>query len=145
MRLVWKSTRGIEMFANVTNHPSAGWSAEQVAACEAIGGEVREFPMPEVPPDAGMEAVTALAAKIAGEVIRSGAKWALVQGEPTLVWAMLHFLQDGGVRCLAATTRREASVRPVGEGRMEKVSVFRFVGLREYGRFRRGAAGWELG
>ena len=51
-----------------------------------------------------------------------------VLGEFTLTALLVAGLQERGVRCLAATTRRE--VVDLGGGRRE--TVFRFVRFREY-------------
>jgi hypothetical protein len=119
------------VFVNLSNHPASDWSAAQREAALRLAPEIRDWPFPEVPPEAGAEEIGALADRIFERVIADmpGATHAMVQGEFTLAHALVCRLQRHGVVCLAATTRREV----VDEAGGLKTTRFEFVRFREYG------------
>jgi CRISPR-associated protein Csx16 len=118
------------VFVNLSNHSCADWDAAQRAAALELAPEIRDWPFPEVPPEAEAEEITALAdeivARLAGEL--PGAAHAMVQGEFTLAHALVGRLRQRGISCLAATTRREV----VGQAGGIKTTRFEFVRFREY-------------
>jgi CRISPR-associated protein Csx16 len=119
------------VFVNLSNHPSSDWSNPQREAALRLAPEIRDLRFPEVPPEAGIADIAVLA----GRVVRRlgaelpGVTHAMVQGEFTLVQALVRRLQQMGVVCLAATTRRKVSLSAGNE----KISYFEFVRFREYG------------
>jgi len=119
------------VFVNLSNHPSGEWEAAQRRAALALAPEIRDWPFPEVPPEAGVAEVAVLADGIAARLAREvpGATHAMVQGEFTLAHALVRRLRERGVVCLAATTRREVVEQSGGV----KTARFAFVRFREYG------------
>ena len=115
------------VFGNISNHPSAEWSEEQKKAACVLADCVRDFPFPEVPPDADPGWIEAAAAAFE-DSLPPETTHALVQGEFTLTMALVKRLQEKGIRCLAATTER--AVEKTEDGR--EVRAFRFVRFREY-------------
>jgi len=118
---------GSPVFANLSNHPAAGWSPEQRGAALALAPSILDVPLPAVPAEAGVDDVR----RLADEVLRSvpsETTHAMVTGEFTLTMCLVRALQERGVVCLAATTDR--AVRSTAGG--EKISVFRFVRFRDY-------------
>jgi len=130
-------TRG-KFFLNISNHPWANWSTEQLAAARAIAPVLVDIQFPAVPPEAEPHEVERLADRLvadlrAGNLKLPGNSWrfardAMVMGEFTLAATLVRRLQDIGITCYAATTKRVAEVD--AEGR--KTSVFKFVKFRPY-------------
>lgn len=124
-----------QVFVNLSNHPVATWTGEQVPAARALGvGEPVDLVggMPLVDPEADDEAVAALARHLVERALAQGATAAHVAGESTLTVALVTRLRREGVRCFAATTHRVVEERPDEGGAVGKASVFRFVRWREY-------------
>lgn len=117
------------MFLNLSNHPSDTWSPEQRAAAKALGGPIRDVSFPAVPPEYDTADVEAMATKLE-EDLPPGLRVAMVAGEPTLCALLVRRLQRRGVRCVAATTRREVEV--LADGR--EARHFRFVRFRDWPR-----------
>lgn len=129
-------------FLNLSNHPVATWSDAQREHAAALGhGSPCELAgaMPLVPPEADSAAVWALAREVAARAIAQGARGAMVSTDFTFTWALVCVLEAAGVRCYAATTRREVTELRRSDGASEKTAVFRFVRWRAY-REAEGAA-----
>ncbi len=120
------------MFLNLSNHPSATWSPAQRTQAEAIGGEITDFPFPDVPPEADREEVHALGAEVLARMVNAAPKAVMVQGEFTLVHYLVRELEVHGIPCYAATTSRVTEARTLASGAIEKVSRFEFVRFRRY-------------
>ena len=97
------------------------------------GGELVDgaAPLTRQPPEAGLGDIAELADRVVARVAKEfpGARHAMIQGEFTLAHLLVRRLQQRGIVCLAATTRREV----VDNGRGGKTSRFEFVRFREYG------------
>jgi CRISPR-associated protein Csx16 len=119
------------VFVNLSNHPSDEWSTAQREAALLLAPEIRDRAFPEVPPEVGVAEIAALAERVVARLIRElpGATHAMVQGEFTLAHALVRRLQERGIVCLAATTRREVTTAAGGV----KTTRFEFVRFREYG------------
>ena len=120
------------LLVNLSNHPSGCWSDEQQQAALKLAPEIRDLPFPVVPPEADAEAINALADEVVARLMAEapGATHAMVQGEFTLAHALVRKLQQIGIVCVAATTRREV-VEQTGATRTTR---FNFVRFREYSR-----------
>lgn len=120
------------MLFNLSNHPSATWSPEQLDAAQRDYGQVLDMPFPAVPPQADLDEVRLLAEKTYIEVRRMAAQHppltVHLMGEMTLVYQLLDMLRNSGIPCVASTSER--IVREEADGR--KVSQFRFVRFRHY-------------
>jgi hypothetical protein len=90
-----------------------------------------DWQFPGVPPEAGTDEIATLADRIVSQltVELPGLTHAMVQGEFTLAQMLVHRLQERGVVCLAATTRREV----LEDAGAVKTTRFEFVRFREYG------------
>lgn len=117
------------MFWNISNHPSSDWGSEQMVAAEAMGGEVRDIPFPNVHPNASEQDVEDMTWDVFQITDRKSGDYALIQGEFTLAFDLVRRFQKLGVVCVAATTERVSEEK---DG--VKTSVFRFVQFREYSR-----------
>jgi CRISPR-associated protein Csx16 len=119
------------VFVNLSNHPNESWSPAQREAALQLAPDIRDLPFPDVPPEAGLAEIAELADQVIAGFLAEfpGATHAMVQGEFTLAHTLVRRLQQMGILCLAATTRREV----VENGRGGKTSRFEFVRLREYG------------
>jgi hypothetical protein len=122
-------------FANLSNHPVSSWTDTQRETALALNfGAPMDLPdlVSEIPPDDAMTSVSARAARVADEVVARGARGAFVAGEFTYTVALVRELQSLGVRCFAATTRREVSTKILDDERIETLHTFCFVRWREY-------------
>jgi hypothetical protein len=94
----------VKKFINVSNHPSAKWSAEQMAAAVTLGGEVSDLPFPNVPPTASEADIATLADTIVAQIPDDAV--VMVSGEFTLTYALISRLRKRGLTVVAATTNR---------------------------------------
>lgn len=123
-------------FLNISNHPASKWSADQLDFAKSYGNIV-DIPFPQIPPTAESAEIKKIAKSIAADIcgtyqIGDGA---LVQGEMTFTYALVHELQERGIVCFAACSDRvtEEVVNP--DGTTTKHSIFKFVQFREYPTF----------
>lgn len=119
------------IFVNFSNHPSARWSAEQLAAAEAYGRVIDE-PFPAVPADMDEAGVARLADEAARRILAKKPAAVLCQGEFTLAFAVTERLKAAGVVVLAASSDRVIETEADENGETRKVSVFRFTRFRKY-------------
>jgi CRISPR-associated protein Csx16 len=119
------------ILVNLSNHPSGEWGASQREAALLCAPEIRDWPFPEVSPEADAAEIERLAEEIVADLMQAvpGATHVMVQGEFTLAHWLVRELQARGVICLAATTRREVLENAGGL----KTTRFEFVRFREYG------------
>ena len=120
------------VFINLTNHPSATWGADQLAAAELLG-RVVDILFPIVSPDATTDEIHQQADKLVGTVLQMAenmdAITVHVMGEHTLTYALVVRLKEKGIKCVASTSHRgDPIILPNGD----KLSRFKFVQFREY-------------
>lgn len=119
------------MLINLSNHPSANWSAEQTEAAIRQFGEIVDLPFPDVAPDGDEDYITTLATEYCSKVLEYAQTQPFtvhLMGEMTLTFALLQRLQAHSIPCVASTTRR--IITEYSDGRKE--SVFQFVRFRKY-------------
>lgn len=116
------------MFINLTNHPSEGWSEEQLAAAHEYG-EIVDIHFPNIEPDFSSSVVRNLADVTIETLTAFGKNFVVhIMGEMTYTYAVVSRLKALGIICLASTTERNTVMTPDGK----KVSEFKFVQFREY-------------
>ena len=117
------------MFINLSNHPTADWSGEQLAAARRYG-EVVDLPFPSIAPEYTKEDILQLVEEYVASVLKmkQGDLTVHVMGEMTFTHNLVNALHEKGIVCVASTTVRNAVM--TADGR--KVSEFRFVQFREY-------------
>ena len=116
------------MFINLSNHPSDGWSEEQLAAAQEYG-EVVDIHFPNIEPSFTSSMVKSLADITVDTITALGKNITIhVMGEMTFTYAVVSRLKARGIRCMASTTERNTIMTPDGK----KISVFKFVQFREY-------------
>lgn len=119
-----------KIFLNLSNHPSAQWTAEQLEAAREYG-EVEDMPFPDVAPEAGSEEIRKIAGDIVSEVMEKARHFETtvhVMGEMSLTFQVVGLLKARGVRCVCSTSRR--TVTDEGDGR--KTVEFHFNRFRDY-------------
>jgi hypothetical protein len=121
----------LEVFLNLTNHPSDHWPAAQRTQAESLAGEIVDEPFPDVLPDAGPAQVAAIGQSVLQRVVGRAPAAVLVQGEFTLTCYLVQQLQSRGIPCYAATTRRIVETAAIPGG-SDKKSRFEFVQFRRY-------------
>lgn len=117
------------MFINLTNHPSTGWSEEQLEASRRYG-EIVDMSFPVIEPTFTKEDILYLV-KECLEVImnlKDDETVVHVMGEMTFTYNAVKALKEAGIICLASTTERLVKMTPDGK----KISEFKFVQFREY-------------
>ena len=126
----------MDRFVNISNHPMATWSEDQVIAARKLGHGLvvdLEGGMPLVEPDANTADLASLAAEIANRAIAQGATGAYVATDFVLTQLVVIELQRRGVPCYSATTERKTRESQLPGGATERRSVFRFIQWRPYG------------
>ena len=117
------------IFINLSNHPSTGWSEEQLTAAQGIG-DIVDMAFPPVSPEMTTDQVKEKADELVAAILEHGEPATLtvhIMGEMTLTYSVVVVLCRLGVRCVASTTERI-----VTEVDGKKVSEFHFVQFREY-------------
>ena len=119
------------MFLNLSNHPSANWSAEQSEVAKRLYGEIVDLPFPVVDPTGDEEYIATLADKYCQMVLEMSEGLEItvhLMGEMTFTFALIQCLRIHNIPCVASTTQRE--IVEHSDGRKE--SLFKFVKFREY-------------
>lgn len=123
------------MFINISNHPSTRWSAEQRGNAEAIGGEIRDFALPNIPPQATSKEVSHMAKAIAADAIGSvpvgETATAMVAGPFGFCRQAVAELEAHGITCVEACSERSTSEQVLPDGSTRKVVTFQFVQFRK--------------
>lgn len=119
------------IFINLSNHPSKFWGEKQRTASLKYG-EILDYPFPAVDPRATSEDVNTLADQISEDIVMKSPSVVMCQGEFTLTFAIVHRLQEKGIKVLSACTERHVSEETDESGRTSRKSVFEFVQYREY-------------
>ena len=118
-------------FINLTNHPSAKWGIEQLTAAGQYG-HIVDIPFPAVDPEASSAAIGNMADTCIENIREYEEPVVLVQGEFTLVFAIVTRLKMMGIRAFAACSERAVEEQVSEDGVARKSVVFRFCGFREY-------------
>ncbi len=116
------------MFINLSNHPSEGWSEEQLAAAHEYG-EIVDIHFPNIEPSFTSSMVNSLADATIDTITALGKDIVVhIMGEMTFTYAVVSRLKAMHIKCVASTTERNTIITPDGK----KVSEFKFVQFREY-------------
>ena len=113
------------MLLNLTNHPSANWSEEQLAAA---GGKDLDLAFPQVAPDGDEAYIENLAKEYCNKILQTpNVTTVHIMGEMNFTFSLITKLKAVGIRCVASTTERV-----VTEKNGQKISTFNFIRFREY-------------
>ena len=116
------------IFINLTNHPSSGWSKQQLEAAQEYG-DIVDISFPIIEPDFSSKDINELADEVVeGVKLLDTHPVVHVMGEMTFTYAVVSRLKALGVTCVASTTERLVKMMPDGK----KISEFKFVQFREY-------------
>lgn len=118
------------MLINLSNHPSADWSKEQLEQAGKYGNII-DLPFPEVEASEDEAYISRLAQAYLDKITDlTGYKSATVHimGEMTLTFAMVKRLQAAGYTCIASSAQRVVQELP----NHEFLKTFRFVRFRQY-------------
>lgn len=116
------------MLINLSNHPVASWSAEQVAEAERCYGAVEDMAFPNIPPEWSSEQVLALCNVVADAIQAKSCTAVHVMGEMTFTFGLVFRLHERGIPVVASTSERLVETYPDGR----KLVVFRFKQFRPY-------------
>lgn len=115
-------------FLNLSNHPSEGWSEEQLSAAHQYG-EIVDIHFPNIEPSFTSSMVNSLADDTIETIKTLGEDVVVhIMGEMTFTYAVVSRLKARNIKCVASTTERNTIITPDGK----KVSEFKFVQFREY-------------
>lgn len=120
------------LFVNLTNHPIATWSDNQLDAAKEFG-ELVDYPFPQVQPNASEEDIYNQAFLVFNDILEKYIGYELtihLMGEFTMTSELLNLFQSQGITCVASTTER--IVKDSNQGKKEV--CFKFVRFRRYGR-----------
>jgi len=129
------------LFWNLSNHPwDVSWSRSQKKAAMGWAGpgvhlQPRDHPFPPVDPGADLAGILALAGHTVDAIKAAGGRPGepiLVQGEFSLVLALVPWLQEEGLVPLCATSRRVAHEELRPDGTVLRSNIFQFVQFRRY-------------
>lgn len=123
------------MLLNFSNHNTKHWNEDQKTEALIKYGCIKDLDFPEVSPSATKIEIDALAQKIFKQIQRAfeAAKndkfmnAVHIQGEFTLVFALVNLLKASGIVCVASTSERNVS-----NNGNKKIIQFDFVQFREY-------------
>jgi hypothetical protein len=122
------------MLINLSNHPSANWSAEQTGIAIKQFGEIQDLPFPAVDPTGNNMYLEQLAEDYLNIIVKKYFSVPLptihIMGEMTFTYSMVRLLQNYGFTCVSSTTERIAK-----EENGLKTSEFRFIKFRPYSNF----------
>lgn len=120
----------MNMFINLSNHPSSEWNKEQIETASQYGNIV-DIPFPVIDEYATETEIKKRAEDYFATILEKGMPQELtvhIMGEQTFCYALISKLQREGIRCVASCTVRDTYVNEIGE----KVSSFHFARYREY-------------
>jgi CRISPR-associated Csx2 family protein len=112
------------MLINLSNHSSANWHPEQLAAAQSFG-EVVDIPFPAVDPNGDESYIQTLCDEYVEKVLQAanGKKAVVhVMGEMTLTFSLVYALQSKGLNCMASTSKRITTDK--GNGTKEVQFIF---------------------
>lgn len=118
------------MFLNFSNHPSAHWGKEQLAAAQQYG-EVVDLAFPAVESEASTEQVHEQADGYVTKILQMKPDCVLCQGEFCLSYRVIDKLKEAGVKVVAACSNRETQ-EVTENGMTKRLSYFVFQQFREY-------------
>jgi hypothetical protein len=119
------------LFVNFTNHPSTGWSPEQLAAAN-VYGDIVDIPFPDVDPCGDEEYIQQLADEYLEKIGKQNPAAVLCQGEMTLAFAVAARLAKIGTTVLAACSKRMAIEEINKDGKVVKTAEYKFTRFRRY-------------
>ncbi len=123
------------MLINLSNHPAEKWQEKQKQLAKESYGIVQDLAFPAVPPEATtvevqetarilFNKIAAIFDECANEPLLNAVH---IQGEFTLVYALVTMLKSSRISCIASTSNRNVS-----DDGVKKVIIFEFVQFREY-------------
>ena len=123
------------MLINLSNHPAEKWQEKQKQLAREKYGIVQDLSFPAVPPEATHAQVQEMAKELFEKIVAVFDECANeplpiavhIQGEFTLVFALVTLLKSSGISCIASTSNRNVS-----DDGAKKIIIFEFVQFREY-------------
>lgn len=121
------------MLINLSNHPSAQWSPEQLSIAKKLYGKISDLAFPAIDPHWDSAAVKLLAEnyllKIKELLTESEDELNAVHivGEYTFSFRLVELLKKNNISAVCSTTLRISA-----ENNGIKTSQFRFIQFREY-------------
>ncbi len=96
------------MLFNLSNHPSASWSKEQMQMAIQKYGSITDMPFPQIAPTATTDEIIILAENYLSDIKRIEPYVTVVHlmGEMTFVVALVALLQSAGIPVVCSTTER---------------------------------------
>lgn len=121
----------MRIMINLSNHPSKGWSEEQIKA--AAVDKIIDYQFPQIDPEWDYFEVKRIAIKIANELLHNYYKDNVIihlAGEPVFVHIFARMFENREWQCVTSTTKRDVIESPDGT----KISKFKFVKFRAFSK-----------
>ncbi len=118
------------MIINLSNHPSAQWSDEQLFAAKQYG-ELIDIKFPDIDPMGDEAYIATLVEEYYNKIISLVAENSVVvhlMGEMTFTHSLVTKLKQYGIQCVASCTERNVIELP----NERKEVTFKFTQFREY-------------
>lgn len=124
------------MLINLSNHPSANWSEEQIEAAKLQFDEIVDLQFPQINPHWNLEQVEEFAGEFFMDFLKDCefGKYdkknltVHIMGELTFCYLMINMFKIKNIKCVASTTERIVIEEIDGK----KTAQFRFVQFRDY-------------
>ena len=127
------------IFLNLSNHPSEGWSEEQLYNLTLSNNHMvyysllRDFPFFSFENSLPFFNIISMVNNLADDTVSTitalGKDIVVhIMGEMTFTFAVVSRLKAMNIKCVASTTERNTVITPDGK----KISEFKFVQFREY-------------
>jgi len=115
------------MLINLSNHPSANWSTNQITAASKYG-DVIDIPFPHIDPAFTTDEIAIVVEKYIHQIRKyEGVVTVHIMGEFTFCYLFINQCRPIGIPCIAATTNRL-----VQEDNGKKIVSFEFVQFRPF-------------
>ncbi len=116
------------MLLNLSNHPSSDWPATQLEFALKNWNKVEDLPFPNIDPNWNTDRVLQEAEIFVAMIRKTDPTAVHLMGELCFCFHLCRLLKEAGLRVVASTTQRKASI----DARGNKTSTVEFVQFRDY-------------
>lgn len=120
------------MLINVTNHPSASWSKQQIDAALRLYGEIIDLPFPLIRDEMTEEEINSLVQRYLKAILEYDHPTVLLQGEFIFTYRLIQSLKEHQIPAVACQSNIEREEHQDENGNTVKRTVYRFGRFRAY-------------
>lgn len=118
-------------FINLSNHPSATWSEEQLSAASKYG-KIIDINFPNITPEMSDIEINLLVSLYFNDIINYNVPTVMVMGEYIFTFRLITLLKSHNIKVLSSCSIRISSEFSNPDGTITKKSIFKFAGFKEY-------------